>query len=299
MITFINKLGPYLSESHQKMKDTMFLTHRLLRTIVIVAALIVLLSTACGDNEDVPMTVPPKTQAGTLVNMTACAYHTGGTDYDADCGTLIVPENRHDPSARLIALPLIRIKSTGSASNSAIFWLNGGPGQSNMRFSHPEDLTALIENHDFVLIGYRGVDGSVKLDCPEISQVLGKPPGQLLSDGALASYGAASARCVERLQSEGIDLIGYTMTETIDDMEAARTALGYERINLLGVSYGTRLAPSSGRRWSLIDRSAIMLCCVARTQIVEPAPTTWHRRCVLFPRRCLTVGYSSPLMKIR
>ena len=41
---------------------------------------------------------------------------------------------------------------------------------------------------------------------------------------------------------EGVDLAGYTMKETIDDVEAARKALGYEKINLLGASYGTRLA---------------------------------------------------------
>jgi pimeloyl-ACP methyl ester carboxylesterase len=36
-------------------------------------------------------------------------------------------------------------------------------------------------------------------------------------------------------------LAGYTIAETIDDMEAARVALGYDRINLMGESYGTRL----------------------------------------------------------
>ena len=111
-----------------------------------------------------------------------------------------------------------------------------------MRFSHPEELEALIEDHDFVLVGYRGVDGSVVLDCPEISQALSKPPGDLLSDVSLRSYGKAGAQCAARLQSEGVDLAGYTMTETIADMEAARHALGYDRINLLGASYGTRLA---------------------------------------------------------
>ena len=40
---------------------------------------------------------------------------------------------------------------------------------------------------------------------------------------------------------QGIDLDGYSMNQTIDDMEAARVALGYGRINLFGNSYGTRL----------------------------------------------------------
>jgi pimeloyl-ACP methyl ester carboxylesterase len=64
----------------------------------------------------------------------------------------------------------------------------------------------------------------------------------LLSDASLENYTAAAAQCASRLGAEGIDLAGYTMTETINDMEAVRQALDYERINLLGASYGTRLA---------------------------------------------------------
>jgi pimeloyl-ACP methyl ester carboxylesterase len=136
----------------------------------------------------------------------------------------------------------MRISATGANPTEPIFWLNGGPGQSNMRFSHPDDLDTLIEDHDFVMVGYRGADGQVVLDCPEISQALRNPPGDLLSDESLESYGTAAAQCASRLQEEGVDLAGYTMTETIDDIEAARIALGYEKINLLSASYGTRLA---------------------------------------------------------
>ncbi len=197
---------------------------------------------ACAGEEETPITVPDGAQAGNLVDLEPCTYERGGVEFAADCSTLVVPENRDDPNTRLIALPVIRVQSTTDNPTEPIFWLAGGPGSTNMRFSHPEDLEALIEDHDFVLIGYRGVDGSVVLDCPEISQALSKPPSDLLSDESLRSYGKAGALCAARLQDEGVDLAGYTMTETIDDMEAARQALGYDRINLLGASYGTRLA---------------------------------------------------------
>jgi len=39
-----------------------------------------------------------------------------------------------------------------------------------------------------------------------------------------------------------VDLAGYTPVEVVDDVEAARLALGYEKINLFSISYGTRLA---------------------------------------------------------
>jgi pimeloyl-ACP methyl ester carboxylesterase len=201
--------------------------------------LILTLAACIGSKEPEPITVPAGAQAGDLVGLEACTYEAKDVEYAADCGTLVVPENRSDSDSRLIALPVIRIPATGSSPTEPIFWFQGGPGASNMRFSH---LEGLVEDHDIVMVGYRGADGSVVLDCPEISEALRNPPGDLLSDTALESYGAATAQCVERLQAEGVDLTGYTMTETIDDMEAAREALGYERINLLGTSYGTRLA---------------------------------------------------------
>jgi pimeloyl-ACP methyl ester carboxylesterase len=106
---------------------------------------------------------------------------------------------------------------------------------------HFQNLEGLVDLHDFVQVGYRGVDGSVVLDCPEISEAIRNAPGGLLSDAALQSYTEASTRCAGRLQTEGVDLAGYTIAETIDDMEAARVALGYDRINLMGESYGTRV----------------------------------------------------------
>lgn len=215
---------------------------RLKSGCAVIIFLVGLLIPACRKSEDVPLAVPAEAQAGELTNPESCVYLTGDTEYAAECSTLTVPENRRDPHSRLIALPVMRIPSTGSDAAEPIFWLNGGPGQSNMRFSHPQDLDALLEDHDFVLTGYRGVDGQVVLDCPEISAALRNPPGELLSDVALESYGTAASQCASRLQAAGVDLAGYTMTETIDDMEAARQALGYKHVNLLGASYGSRLA---------------------------------------------------------
>jgi pimeloyl-ACP methyl ester carboxylesterase len=122
-----------------------------------------------------------------------------------------------------------------------IFRLAGGPGESNVAgFSV---VSWFIENHDIVLVGYRGMDGTVRLDCPEVVEVMkSSGQGDMLSDSALDESSAAYARCAERLQNEGIELKGYTVTELIDDIEAARVGLGYERINLLSSSFGTNVA---------------------------------------------------------
>ena len=53
---------------------------------------------------------------------------------------------------------------------------------------------------------------------------------------------AAYKHCAERLQNDGVDLAGYTLPQRVDDLDAARKALGYERIDLLSESAGTRTA---------------------------------------------------------
>ena len=69
-----------------------------------------------------------------------------------------------------------------------------------------------------------------------------KENGDPLSEGSLWSIGRAWSAAAERLKSEGVDLDGYTMLEVIEDNESVRKALGYERIDLLSESYGTRVA---------------------------------------------------------
>ena len=193
----------------------------------------------CGSGQEPePPTMPPPGAVAGDFEVTQCVHEAEGIEYAAECGTLIVPENRTDPNSRLIALPVKRILASGSSPTEPIFRLAGGPGVSNMDYSRVE---WFHDNHDIVLVGYRGVDGSVYLDCPEVEEAMasGLP---MMSRESMAKLGAAFAACAERSTAEGVDLDGYTVLEVVDDIEAAREALGYERINLESGSYGTRLA---------------------------------------------------------
>lgn len=221
----------------QKKENRIMNTKHLLINIVLLAALLL---AGCGAKETAPLSVPDGAQAGDLVGLESCTYEAQDAKYVADCGTLVVPENRADPNSRLLALPVIRVRATGSNPAEPIFWLEGGPGNSNMGFPLG---SWFIENHDFVLVGYRGMDGSVVLNCPEVVELMrGAGREEFLGDPMLDKTSAAYARCAERLQNEGVDLAGYTVTELIDDMEAARIGLGYPRINLLSGSFGTNIA---------------------------------------------------------
>ena len=207
--------------------------------LAVVLTMFGLILMACG-SPDTSLTVPPDAKPGDLT-IEPCTFKTDAGEYEADCGTLVVPENRAKTDSRLIALPVIRIRATGNNPAEPIFWLTGGPGQSNMTTKPP---ASLLVNHDYVMVGYRGADGSSVLACPEYDRVLRSKSvgGDALSAEALAKVAEAMAECAARLQAGGVDLEGYTTPEVVEDMEAARLALNYERVNLLGGSYGTRVA---------------------------------------------------------
>jgi pimeloyl-ACP methyl ester carboxylesterase len=183
------------------------------------------------------VSVPHGAHAGQLT-MHPCTYPTQNGGYRADCGTLVVPEDRAGPHSRLIALPVIRVLARSAHPLAPIFRLNGGPGQTNMKFP---DASRLAARHDVVMVGYRGVDGSSVLNCPEVTAAIASSP-DVLAAQSVHAYAQAFAACAHRLESQGVDLAGYTLAEQADDIEAARVALGYHRIDLLSESEGTRLA---------------------------------------------------------
>lgn len=203
---------------------------------------------------DGAVSVPAGAKAGDLT-LKACSYHTEKGSYAADCGTLVVPENRADPRSRLIALPVTRIRARSDHPGAPVFRLEGGPGLTNMKFSKA---SRLANDHDVVLVGYRGVDGSVRLDCPEVVSAL-KHSADFLGEKSFRAYSDAFKSCAKRLTADGVDLGGYTLPQRVDDLEAARRALGYHRIDLLSESAGTRTAMIYAWRYPKSIHRSVMI----------------------------------------
>src|SRR5271167_2944806 len=203
---------------------------------------------------DAAVSVPQGAHAGQLT-MHPCTYATEQGAMPADCGTLVVPENRASSKSRLIALPVTRVLARSSHPLAPIFYLNGGPGITNMTFPQGSRLAA---QHDVVMVGYRGVDGSSVLNCPEVAAALNSS-ADYLDKASLSAYSQAFASCAKRLERSGVDLAGYTLEEQAGDIEAARVALGYQGIDLLSESAGTRLAMIYQWRYpNSVDRSVMV-----------------------------------------
>ena len=206
---------------------------------LIVGFIIILLFYGCGGSNTLQYPEPSSSAKDGSFYSKAGIFEFGGKKYKADYGVISVPENRRNSKSRLIHLPVIRIHAISKNINEPLFGLSGGPGRSNMHFS-PVD--SLLYNHDFVIVGYRGVDGSTVLECPEVSKAFEDGGDDLLSEQSLKKIGNAWAKSSDRLKSSGIDVNGYSIPETIEDLEAVRKALNYNRIDLISESYGTRVA---------------------------------------------------------
>lgn len=216
---------------------TRALTPRRLVALALVAVAIAGLAYLRLASGAEPVSVPDGAKAGDLI-LEDCEYATEAGSYAADCGTLVVPENRHDAGSRLIALPVTRIRAQSANPGPPLFYFEGGPGITNMEF--PE-ASRFAGDRDVVLVGYRGVDGTVRLDCPEVVRSRERSR-DWLSTASLESDAAAMRACAARFREEGVDLAGYTLPQRVDDIELARRKLGYGPVDLVGESFGTRVA---------------------------------------------------------
>jgi pimeloyl-ACP methyl ester carboxylesterase len=218
-------------------EPTRVLTPARIVAIVLIAVVALGLTWLRFRPETDSVSVPAGAKVGDLI-LKPGTYATEKGDYKADIGTLVVPENRANPGSRLIALPVVRIRARSAHPGEPIFRLEGGPGGTNMEF---EQASRYADKHDVVLVGYRGVDGSVHLDAPEVDSALGHS-ADFLSEDSMRAYGEAFEAAAKRFRAEGVDLADYTLTQQVEDLEAARVALGYDRIDLISESAGTRTA---------------------------------------------------------
>lgn len=162
-----------------------------------------------------------------------------------DCGYLIVPENRADPASPTIKLAVAIFRSTDPNPGPPMIRLDGGPGGHSVGVVGELPSTpSLLERGDLILLDQRGVGLSEpSLRCPEEVQfTLDTLATPLSLDEEAGLISTALQTCYDRLAAEGINLSAYNSTENAADVRDLWQTLGYEAVNLYGVSYGTRLA---------------------------------------------------------
>lgn len=172
----------------------------------------------------------------------------------ARCGTVTVPENRERPGGRTIALNVVVVPArTPERAREAAIFFAGGPGQPSVPMAEgvAQRYGALREGRDLLFVDQRGTGRSAPLQCR-----LRDPadPQSYLGDYFPPD---AVARCRDELRQRA-ELSRYGYPELAHDVDAVRAALGYERLDLWGGSYGTRAAQVYMRMYPHRVRSAVL-----------------------------------------
>jgi len=186
-----------------------------------------------------------------------------------ECGVLLVPENRSERDNRTIRLAVAIFHPQGGTSEpDPVIYLSGGPGASALELIY---LTfergyapMLASNRDIIIFDQRGVGFSDPvLDCTN-AQDLGlelldnELDERQLTDEEIGVLFDDAYRTCARDLAEIADLSMYNSLASAADVNDLRIALGYEKINLWGASYGTRLALSVMRDYPESIRSAVL-----------------------------------------
>ena len=169
------------------------------------------------------------------------------------CGRISVPLRLDGEGAATDETLSLRVRILPSRATQPaadpLFVLVGGPGQAASEVGpllRPV-LDKIRAQRDVVLFDQRGTGDSSPLDC--------EFPDEHLSDITRSDFPADELeRC---LASYEVDPAQFTTEHSVADIEAVRVALGYPKINLFGLSYGTRLGLAYLRRHSEVVRSAV------------------------------------------
>lgn len=215
---------------------------------------------ACARQEG----LPPAGAASHRFPLQACRVE--GVEEDLLCGTLEVFENRGTRSGRKIPLNVVLIPAlSGAPRPDPIFDIAGGPGvPSTMAASYyAAEARGYRRDRDVVLVDQRGTGKSNLLQC-DLETEAPNPRGLL--DEMYPPE--AVAACREEL-SKKADLTLYTTPIAMDDLDDVRAWLGFDRINLNGLSYGTRAALVYVKRHPDRVRSAVLMG-VAPTNMKMP-----------------------------
>lgn len=192
------------------------------------------------------------TRADNTLQLQPCQLSdaSGLRQVEARCGQLRVAEDPARPGGRQIDLRVAVVAaSSPTAAADPLVFLAGGPGQAATE-AYPNiaaTLAPINQNRDILLMDQRGTGSSNALDCTQPSKPLGRQ-----GDDELVSLTRA---CLAALSA---DPRFYTTTMAVSDLEQLRQRLGYQQFNLLGVSYGTRVAMEYARQFPARVRSMIL-----------------------------------------
>ncbi len=178
------------------------------------------------------------------------------------CGIVRVPRDYAHPDGPTYALAVVVIATAQQpAWLDPVVDISGGPGSPLTIYTGYQARHPFAAGRDLILVDQRGMGRSEPSLCPEQQGSLVNAMLAVATDAtseALAADRATHAACRDAIRARGIDLNTFGTAATANDYEWVRQALGVERWNVVGESYGTTVAMTLLVRHPEAIRSAVL-----------------------------------------
>ena len=172
----------------------------------------------------------------------------------AYCTGFMVPEDRAHPERRMLRLKVAIVPSEAAESaRDLVVFLDGGPGGAATA-DYPAiaaGLAPLRKRHALLLVDQRGTGGSNPLGCAP------QPEAATAAEPDAATALARLRSCVAQLTPRAAPQF-YATSDAVADLEDLRRALGGPPLDLIGVSYGTRVAQQYARAHAEAVRALVL-----------------------------------------
>ena len=165
------------------------------------------------------------------------ACYVDGLSDRLQCGYVSVLENPDEPSGPMIDIHFVVLPAIKPIKTDEVFLpITGGPGQSAIEnaASFGRTFAKIRETREILLIDQRGTGRSNLLACPE-----DKTLSPLALDDRSINYLKETNKCLNQLDG---NVAMYGSVNAISDFESVRNFLGYKKLHIYGISYGSRMA---------------------------------------------------------
>lgn len=180
-----------------------------------------------------------------------------GLTHEVRCGHVSRPLDAARPQGRSIAVHYVVVPALARGKQpDPVFLLAGGPGQSavDAAASVWPLFARLNQRRDIVFVDQRGTGRSELLACDGFDQLPLAERTDL--DAVVRRLHDCRDTLAARVGRDG--LAHFTTAEAMADLDAVREAIGAERINLVGMSYGTRAGLDYLRQFPARVRRAVL-----------------------------------------
>jgi pimeloyl-ACP methyl ester carboxylesterase len=202
-----------------------------------------------------------------------------GVEHEALCGVVSRPLDPAQTQGKRIDIHYAVLPALArNKKPDPVFFFAGGPGQSAIEIAQTVGamLGRFTNRRDIVLIDQRGVGKSAPLVCDADD-----PARPLAEQFEMQRVRQQQAQCFDKLKALPYgDLRFFTTTIATADAEAVRVALGAEKINLIGGSYGTRAVLEYQRQFPQRVRRSV-IDGVAPPDMVLPAAASADNQAAL------------------